>query len=447
MVAIIVVILPLTIGGPVLAAGSGKNPSFIRDAEIENGIRTMATPIFVAAGIDPDSVQIAIINEAQVNAFVAGGQNLFLYTGLLRRTENASELIGVIAHETGHIAGGHLIRGHDAMAEASVEAIVAMVLGVGAAVLSGNTNAGIATALSGQEFARRSLLAFSRGQESAADQAALSYLDNVGWSAAGMAAFLDKLADQELMPADRRVEYIRTHPLTRDRVEAVQRALDRSPNRNHPVPEAFEQLHRRIRAKLDGFIQPAAALRRYSPNDPDLVARYARAIALYRQGTIKEALPAIDNLIAAEPNNPFFHELKGQVLLENRRVSDAIAPYRRAVELLPRSGLLRLSLAQAYLESGQPGLVDAAARELDAARHQESRSSHLWRLMAEAWGRKGNQGMTAYALAEEALARGDPRLALAQSTRAERMLPKGSPGWLRSQDIKAVAESMIAHED
>ncbi|CAK0773207.1 Peptidase M48 [Azospirillaceae bacterium] len=418
-------------GGPRLAV--------IRDAEIEHIIRTFARPIFEVAGIDPLAVTIVLVRDGTLNAFVAGGMNIFFHTGLLIESNDPSQLIGVIAHETGHISGGHLIRGDEAMENASAESILMMLLGGAAAAASGNPGAAAAVILGGSEMIRRNLMAFSRVQESSADQAAITYLDKAHLSGRGLLAFLEKLSSQELMPVDRQSSYTRTHPLTRERIDTMQAYVEKSPWSNAGLPPQFSELHQRMKAKLIGFIQPAAALRRYPPEDRSVFARYARAVAMYQQGDIKQSLLLVDELIAVEPKNPFFYELKGQILLENRRVSESLAPYRKAVALLPDSGLLRVSLAQALLETKNPGpvVVDEALRVLESAMDEERRSSMMWRLMATAWDRKNNPGMLAYSMAEEAMARGDLAMARMHAVRAQKLLPVGSPGWIRAEDICA----------
>lgn len=411
---------------------------FIRDAEIEHTIRTFAQPIFEAAGIDGESVEIALVRDSSVNAFVAGGMNLFIHTGLLQESRDAGQLVGVLAHEIGHIAGGHLVRGNDAMEGASAQAILATLLGVAAAVGSGNAGAGAAVIMGGQEMARRSLLSFSRTQESAADQAGLSYLDRAGLSAKGMLAFLENLGSQEGLSPDRQAEFVRTHPLTHDRIDSVRHHVESARATATPVSAEWAELHRRLRAKLAGFIQPMVALRQYRADDASVAARYARAVAFYQRGDLKQALPLVDGLITQEPKNPFFHELKGQMLLENSRVAESLAPYRRSVELLPKSALLRTALAHALLETNDPKLLDEARKHLDASLQAERDSPFTWRLMATVWGRKGDQGMIAYAMAEEAIARGDKAMARAQADKALNLLARGSPGWLRAQDIRGI---------
>ena len=441
LLALALPLVPMAAATAQESGSRGQQMEFIRDAEIEHIIRGYAQPIFQAAGVDSEAVDIILVQEDVINAFVAGGQNMFIYTGLLEECDNPEQLVGVMAHETGHIAGGHLIRGRDAMENASAEALLAMVLGVGAAIASGQPGAAATVITGGTGMAENNLLAFSRTQEGSADAAGMRFLDTAHITTQGFRDFLQKLAGQELLPANRQVAYTRTHPLTQDRIDAVADHLENSPWKNAMLgPVATEQFQR-LKAKLVGFLHPALALRRYSPNDASIPARYARAIALYRQGNLTEALPQIDALIAREPKNPFFYELKGQVLMENQRVAESLAPYRHSVDLMPDSGLLRGALAQALLESNNPRAVDEALHHLQFATRQERNSPFLWRLVATGWGRKNNEGMVAYALAEEAVAKGDRATARSQSDRAERLLPAGSPGWLRAQDIRAIVDT------
>ncbi len=437
---LLALVLILGAAGAAVAQNRGQKLDFIRDAEIEHIIRNYARPIFKVAGIDPEAVEIVLVKDDSVNAFVAGGQNLFIHTGLLMECDNPEQLIGVIAHESGHIVGGHLFRGRDAMENASAEAMVAMVLGLGAAVLSGQGGAMGAIGLGGTDVAMRNYLAFSRGQEASADQAGLTFLDRIHVSSQGFSDFLQKLSNQELMPTSHQASYTRTHPLTRERIDAVSYHLQHSPWKNSHLPAGDVEQFSRLKAKLIGFMRPGVALRRYPADNPSVAARYARAVAFYQQGDLRNALPMIDALIAQEPRNPFFYELKGQVLMENRRLEESLVPYRKSVELLPDSALLRGSLAQALIETNNPAYTDEALKHLDFATRQEHDAPPLWRLVATAWGRKKNDGMVAYALAEEALARGDRAAARFHSEHAEKLLPRGSPGWLRAADIRAVAE-------
>lgn len=432
-----------------LPANAQNEPHFeiIRDAEIEHYMRELATPVFRAAAIDPKSVSLVIIKSSTINAFVAGGMNEFFYTGLLQATDSPEQLLGVMAHETGHMAGGHLIRGNEAMRNASAEAILGMVLGVAAGIASGNGQVTMGAISASQQLAERNILSFSRAQESSADAASMTYLDRAGVTSQGMLEFMKKLKGQEILPIDRQAEYVRTHPLTQDRVDAVAYHIKNSPYAKKTLDPKFAVMHERMKSKLLGFLQPETALLRYTDKDPRLPARYARAIALYQSGQLQRGLDLMDGLIKQEPENPFFYELKAQALFENSRVEEAVPLYKKAVELLPDSALLRVEYGHALLESKDTSRLDIAIQQLTEANRLEEREPETWRFLAAAWGKKGEltkdsqyQGLVSYALAEEALARGADKQANQLAERALKILPKNSPYWLRTQDIKLTTD-------
>ncbi len=432
-------------------ADGGDRLSFVRDAEIENYLRSLSDPIYRAADIDPSSVTIAIVQSNVVNAFVAEGMNEFFFTGLLQLTDSPEQLAGVIAHETGHIAGGHLIRGKQEMRNASAEAILGMLLAVAAGAVSGSADLMAGGIAGGLHVAERSYLRFSRAQESSADAAALRFLDRAGISSRGMDEFFHKLEGQELLPAERQDEYVRTHPLTQDRIDAVKNHCESSPFKDAKLDPKFYTMHERMKAKLIGFLQPETALLRYADGDPRIAARYARAIALYRTAQPDRALSLIDGLIKQEPDNPFFYELKAQVQFENSRIEGAVSNYKKSVDLLPSSPLLRQAYGHALLEAKdrakENARLDLAIRELQESNRLESRVPLTWRFLAGAWGRKAEltkeasyKAMATYALAEEAAAQGNDKTASRLAARAMKNLPKGSAYWLRAQDIKLSAE-------
>lgn len=425
-----------------------ESMSFIRDAEIEDYLRTLGSPIFRAAEIDPKSVSLLIIQDSAINAFVAGGMNIFFYTGLLQNAETPEQLQGVLAHETGHIAGGHLIRGREAMRNASAQAIIGMLAGIAIGAASGNGQVAVGTIGAAQSIAERSFMGFSRAQEASADAAAMRFLDKSEVSSQGLLEFMKKLAGQELLPAESQAQYVRTHPLSHDRVQALDHHINTTPTLAGKTLEAsFKTKHERMKAKLLGFLQPEAALLRYTDKDPRLTARYARAIALYRSSQLPRALGVMDTLLKEEPQNPYFIELKAQMLFENGQIAEAVKLYKSSVDLSPDSSLLRIAYAHAILESKDLAQTDLAINQLIEANRLEERNPETWRFLAAAWSRKGEtskdiqyQGLVSYALAEESLAQGNEKEALRFADRALKTLPKGSPYWLRTQDIKLSAD-------
>ena len=413
-----------------------RNVSFIRDAEIENTITVYAAPLFQAAGLEPSAVKIYIVKDRALNAFVAGGQKLFVNTGLLMNSPDPSMVIGVIAHEAGHISGGHLSRTHEAMRNASAKAILGTILGGIAAVGSGRGELGGAIVAGGREMAKRSFLMYSRTQESAADQAAVKFLENTGQSARGLSRLLAALADQELIGARHQDPYVRTHPITRDRILFIESHLARSRYSNAPAHPRLLAMHRRMVAKLRGFTEPTArTLRRYKETDRSVEARYARAVAYSRRPDLERALPLIAGLIAEHPGDPYFHEFRGQILFEGGRTSEALASYTMAAQLNPDSPLILQGLAQVQLELDDPALLDGAIANLRAALHHGAASPFAWRQLAIAHGRNGQMGESALAMAEEAMLKNDPAAARHYAQRAEKMLASGSAGWLHAVDI------------
>ena len=420
----------------VTSPAAAQRISFIRDAEVENTIRVYATPLFAAAGLDPSAIGVHLVNDRSLNAFVANGLNLFMNTGLLIRAQHPGQVIGVIAHETGHISGGHLARMRDGMAGAMAEAIVAMVLGAAAGVASGNAGAGMAVMSGGMQLAERGILRYSREMESAADQAGVNLLERTGQSAKGMMEFLDILADQELMAVSRQDPYVRTHPITRERVEFVRNFVANSRYANAPATPAIEEMHRRMRAKLQGFMEPARALNNYKENDPSLEARYARAIAYSRRPDYARALGLMDSLIRDHPNDGYFLETKAQMLLESGKPSEALPLYSRAVQLLPNEPLIRTALAHAQVESGDAAQLQPAITNLERSRQQDPQYAETWRLLTVAYGRNDQIGMAQLAQAEMLVLRGRKGEARAFAERAQRGLPPNSPAWQRAEDLK-----------
>ena len=416
-------------------ASPNGQPSLIRDAEIESIIRTWWTPILRAASLDPQAVHIYIVSDPAINSFVAGGQNLFLNTGTLLRSETPNQIIGIMAHETGHIAGGHLARSERAMRNATIASIIAMAAGVAAGVAGHNPDAATAGVLGGANVGEQTFMHFSIGQEASADHAALTFLDRSHQSARGLLQFFEMLQQDELLSGQREDPYLRDHPLTQDRINYVRDHVASSPWSGAKDPPEWIELHKLMKAKLDAFLNaPSQVLARYKADDQSIPARYARAIAYYRVPELKQALALIDGLIASEPHNPYFEELKGQMLFENGRVKDSLAPYQQAVALAPDSALLKIEAAQVELETEDAALVPKAMTLLNEASPFESDNSELWRLLAIAYGRSGNMGMMSLSLAEQSMADGDWTTARQQAARAMKLLPPGAQRQ-RAQDI------------
>ena len=417
---------------PAEAAGD-RGPSIIRDAEIETTIREFTDPVFVAAGLDTHAVHVYLLDVDDINAFVAGGMNVFIYTGLLIRTQRPNQLVGVVAHETGHIAGGHLARFQEALRNATIEEIIGAVLGGVAAGMARGGGAGI---LVGPGVATQSVLQYTRTMEASADAAAMTFLDRTHQSSRGLLEFFGILEQVERTLYGQQNPYLRNHPLTSDRIANVQAHVDSSPYSNVPDPPAWVVAHKRMVAKLVGYLWPLdQVLQRYPLSDTSLYARYARSIAYFRIGQLSRALPEIDSLIKEHPDDPYFQEQKGQILYQSGHGREALAFYGKAVQLAPNQPLIRMELAQCQLEQNDPRLFAPAIQEMKQVVLFESDNPEAWRTLAIAYGKGGQEGMAALSLAEAAAANGDDKAARLEADRAIQQLPEGSPAWLRAQDI------------
>ena len=428
---------------PVLAEAQSKRPPLrlIRDTEIENTVRAYADPVFRASGLGGTAIQVHIVNDNRLNAFVAGGRHMFINTGLLARAKHPGQVIGVIAHETGHIVGGHLVRLRDELREAQIKQIIALLLGVGAGVASGDGRAATAAVGLGAKITQGDFLKYTRTQESAADQYAVDTLDRIGVSSRGLMEFLEVLSGQELLYTKNQDPYIRTHPLTARRIAFIRGHLARSPNANKKLPARFEVMHRRMRAKLVGFLAPPSQVHViYKGHENTLEARYAKAVAYHRNADTAQSLALIDGLIKEQPKDPYFHELKGQILFESGRAAEAVTAYSKAASLLPNAPLIRASLGQAQLALNTDSQNRAALKNLRVSVRQDSNNPSAWRFLGIAYGRLGRIGPASLSLAEYALLINDKRTLKVQLARAEKYLKRGSPGWQRAQDIKQVAK-------
>jgi predicted Zn-dependent protease len=418
----------------------GNDIRLIRDAEIEELMRRYLNPIFKVAGINPGAVNIHLIDDSRINAFVAGGQRIFIHTGLLEQAATPNEVIGVLAHETAHVAGGHLARLGVQMDRASTQAIVAMLLGAAGAVAAARSGAGgqagTALILGGQSVVQRNLLSYVRAQEAAADEGALRYLEQTGQSGKGMLDLFQRLYNQSIASMQYIDPYAITHPLPLQRIRVLEERVKASKHYGKKDSDALVLRHAMAQAKLMAFTRGAQAVANaYPRSDTSLPAMYARAIAAYQVGDMANAIAQMDSLIAMIPKNPYFWELKGQALLEKGNPADAIAPLREAVRLAPKAGLIQIMLAQALLASDNKSDAAEALKILTRAERYEGESARLHLFKARAHGIQGDFARAELATAESAMLRGDKKLA---KEKAEGALKRSSPGSsvnIRANDI------------
>ncbi|HEY6024861.1 MAG TPA: M48 family metalloprotease [Pseudolabrys sp.] len=431
--------------GPAAAPAQAQDSTtrgmpVIRDAEIEQLLRDYAQPVLRAAGLAKQNVRVVVLGDRSFNAFVMDGRHIFVNAGALFDAKTPNELIGVFAHETGHLAGGHLQRLREQLASAQTASIIALLAGIGAAVAGARSGAGgdvgAAAIMAPQSAIMRSLLAYVRTQEDQADHAGVKFLNATGQSPRGMVELFKRLSNEVLFNSRYIDPYMQSHPMPADRVAALETIAKASPYWDRKDPPELQLRHDLMRAKLSGFLErPDTVARRYPPSDHSLSARYAHAISTYRHSDLRQALTQIDGLIQTQPNNPYFYELKGQALLEGGRPADAVAPLRQAVQLSHSTPLIEILLAQALNATNNPKLAEEAVGLLRTAITREPEAPEAYAQLAMAYGRKGDLANADLASAQAAFSRGDIKTARQLAARAKTRLPIGSPAWVRADDI------------
>ena len=428
-----------------LLAIPAQAQSLIRDTEIEETLRAYTDPILRAANLQSSSVDLYLVNDPTLNAFVTRGQNIFVHTGLILEAQTPNQLKGVLAHETGHIAAGHLVRRDQGNKSAYGAMLIAAGLGI-AAILAGEGQAGAAILAGSQQFAVIDVLAHSRINEASADQAAANYLDITGQSPEGLVDFFEKFRYQELLSNGRRYPYFRGHPLSSDRIDKLREVVDESPYKDiKDTPEEIEALIM-AHAKLIGFIDaPQTVFSKYPETDTSKPGRYARAVAHYRAADLPSALKEINSLIKDEPDNPYFYELKGQMLYESGKGAQAIVPFREAVRLKPSAPLLQIALGQTLIEKDTPESVAEAIKILKSALQKETTNGFAWYQLSQGYDRIDQPALARYAIAEQAFATGDYQRAKSFALRAQQegLVPHRAQ-WRRASDIIVIAETQLA---
>ena len=416
--------------------------NLIRDAEIEGLMRLYSRPIFKAAGINPDAVKVYLIADPKINAFVAGGQRIFINTGLISRSDTPNEVIGVLAHESGHIAGGHLAKMNSELEHASTERLVGMLIGVAAiagGAASGNPDAaraGQGVILGSAGLAQRGFLSYQRGMEATADQSALKYLAATGQSAKGMLTLFNVLANESLASTSRADPYLFSHPMPLDRIRNLENAVKASPYYDKADDPALLLRHKLAQAKLSGFIDSAQTVfQHYPSSNTSLPARYARAIAMFRRGDLKNALPVIDSLTQELPQDPYFWELKAQAYLENNHPELGLPAIKKARSLLPNNGLLMVLEAQILLGNETAAHADEALAVLRLAKKTEADMPAIYKYQGQAYGLKKDIPHAELATARYAWLTGDKKLAVQKATNAQNYFKHGTPEWLEANDI------------
>lgn len=408
--------------------------SIVRDTEVESVLNGYARQIFSVAGLDPMNAEVVLINDNSINAFVAGGQTIFVHTGLITNAQSVDDVVFVLSHETGHIVGGHVVRGIEQMKNARSTALISTVLGGLVAVAGGRPDAGMAVMMGGQGSALGLYLSYRQVEESSADRTAVDIMKKTGYSLTGFTNTMRQIQQFERLNAGNETgSYLNTHPLTKDRIRDMERfTANASPAKKD---FAFEM----VKAKLIGFLYTPKKTREIYRGET-LPDKYALAIALYRDKKIPQSLLKIDELISLQPNNPFFYELKGQFLFETGQIEKAIVAYEKSVELLPRAPLIRLALGQALTESDKKSDTKKAISHLSRVISQDPYIPEAWRLLAVAYGKDKNIPMADYAMAEHYQLIGNNPEARRLAERALKGVKMGTPPYLHLQDILATTD-------
>jgi predicted Zn-dependent protease len=429
------------------AQAGPKGPPILRDTEAEQLLREYTRPILRAAGLEKQNIQMVILNDSSFNAFVADGRRIFVNYGAILQSETPNQLIGVLAHETGHLAGGHLAKLRLELANAQTQMIIAMLLGVGAMAAgarsggngnNGLANAGAAAVAGPGEMIRRSLLSYQRQQEENADRAGVKFLTATGQSPRGMYETFKRFTNESLFAARGADPYLQSHPMPAERVEALAQFARSSPYWDKKDDPGLQARHDMARAKVSAFMErPETVYRRYPLSNDSLPARYARAISTYLHGDLRSALTQIDALIQAQPGNPYFYEVRGQALLESGKPADAIPSLQKAVQLSGNAPLIEMLLGQALVATDNKAHTDEAIRILRAAVAREPEAPLGFTQLAMAYGRKGDYAEADLASAQAAYLRGDNKTARELATRAKTRFAIGTPGWVKADDIVA----------
>jgi predicted Zn-dependent protease len=431
-------LLSLSIARPALA-DDDSDATVLRDTETELMFKNMSRPLIIAAGLDPNNVQVVLLNSPTINAFVATGQKVYVYSGLIQTADNVNQLQGVVAHEIGHITAGDAIRGSEGAGEATGIQIATMILGA-IAVAAGAGDAGMGVMMAGQRAALGKFLAFTRVQEATADASGARFLSKAGISGQGMLDFFGKLQNQEYRLAIYSTDsFDSTHPLSSERISALSQTLKSDPAWGKPTDPKLEAQFQRVKAKLLGFTDPKQAIIKYPESDQSIPAHYARAYAYHLGGYPEKAQSEADALLAADSQDPFFLELKGQILLEGGKPAEAIAPLRQATKLSGDAPLIASMLGHALIATEKPENFPEAKQVLKSAIGRDNENPFAWYQLGMIYEHDGDMARASLATAERSNLEDDPKLALASARTAMKGIPPGSADYLRAQDIAMVS--------
>ena len=428
-------------------AQADSGPSVLRDTETELLFKQMSAPLIVAAGLDPHAVNVVLLNDPEINAFVASGQTVYVQSGLLEATDNVNQLQGVVAHELGHVIAGDAIRSGEGAKQATGISILSLVLAA-AAIAAGAGDAAMGVMMAGQQAALGGFLAFTRAQEATADATGSRLLSKAGISGKGMLDFFAKLQNQEYRLAIySKDSFDRDHPLSSERIQALEQKLKSDPAWGKASDPALEARFQRVKAKLMGYIDPKQAVIKYPESDQSVPAHLARAYAYHLGGYPQKAEGEADALLAKDPHDPFFLELKGQILLEGGKPKESLAPLREATQRSGDAPLIAAMLGHALVATEDPKNFTEAKQILKVAVNRDNQDPFAWYQLGIIYEHEGDDARAALATAERSNLEDQPKMALASAEMAMKGIPTGTPDYLRAQDIAMVSRAELAKKD
>jgi predicted Zn-dependent protease len=437
-IAVTALLLAFAIAQPAAAQ------EVLRDSETELLFHDISAPLVQAAGLDPHNVKVVLLKDDSINAFVAGGQIVYIHSGLLTAADNVNQLQGVIAHELGHVAGGHILRIGEGAGAATKISILSLVLAAAAIAAGAPPDAGMGILYAGQRAALGNFMAFTRAQESSADLAGASYLSKAGVSGRGSLEFFKKLQNQEYRLAIYSEDsYDRTHPLSQERIQALEEIYHKDPSWAKPIDPALEARFERVKAKLQGYIDPQVALRKYPESDQTVPGHYARAYAYHLGAYPDKAVSEADSLLKTAPEDPFFLELKGQILLESGKPKEAIPVLRESVKNAPDQPMIAVMLGHALIASEDDKNFSEAKQVLKTAVNRDNDNPFAWLQLGMIYDHEGDTPRAALATAERSNLEGNPKMALTSARMAMMGIPANTPDYLRAQDIYLVSENAL----
>jgi len=429
---------------PAAAQDDDSAPQILRDTETEQLFKDMSVPLIRAGGLDPGSVKVVLLNDPEINAFVAQGQIVYIQSGLLEAADNVNQLQGVTAHELGHVIAGDAIRSGQGQNQAIGISILSLVLGAVAIAAGAGADAGMGILQAGQRAALGEFLAFTRAQEATADATGSRLLSKAGISGKGMLDFFGKLQNEEYRLAIySKDSFDQSHPLSSERIQALEQNLKADPAYGKPIDPELEARFERVKAKLLGYIDPRQAVLRYPESNQSIPAHYARAYAYHQGGYPDKAEAEADALLAKDPHDPFFNELKGQILLEDGKPKDALAPLREATERSGNAPMIAAMLGHALVETNDPKNFDEAKQILKVAVNKDNEDPFAWYQLGIIYDREGDQPRASLATAERNNLEGNPKMALASAQMAMKGIQPGTPDYLRAQDIAMVSKAEL----